>query len=427
MRLFRLILLEIGYRKLAFALGLVSVVVAVGGLVGAMTVLRSYDRRTEQLVADKQRDVTEQMAQVEDDFRRMALKMGFTTLILHADQDVGEFCALGHATKYMPEEYGERLAKRKVRTVNHALPMLTQRMAWPERGGRLVQLMGVKGEVYIQSAKQRPLLEAVPAGGVVIGKAIEQSLKLKVGDKLAFAGREFTVSGVRPGRMTADDVGLWINLAEAQAILGRPGQINVIQAVECNCVGDRVKMIEAELRPILPDIKVAEFADTAAFRSDSRKRVAEAAEQVAERERASRAALREGRAGLARVLVPVLAVGCAVWVGLLMFTNVRDRGGEIGVLRAIGLRAWQIAAIFLGKALLMGLVGAAGGFAIGVLLPRVWRDGDTAAAPFLPSLTADPRLLGAVMIAGPALVLIASLLPAILAARQDPADMLRDQ
>lgn len=64
----------------------------------------------------------------------------------------------------------------------------------------------------------------------------------------------------------------------------------------------------------------------------------------------------------------ILILVCAAWVGTLAMMNVRERKQEIGILRALGYSAGKITALFLGKALLLGILGAVLGFIIGTAL-----------------------------------------------------------
>ena len=81
--------------------------------------------------------------------------------------------------------------------------------------------------------------------------------------------------------------------------------------------------------------------------------------------------MQETLESLAGVITPVVVLACAVWVGLLALLNVRERRTEIGVLRAIGKGSGRIAALFLGKAVLLGLAGAAIGFPLGSVLAQL--------------------------------------------------------
>jgi ABC-type lipoprotein release transport system permease subunit len=422
MSVVRLVLREMRFRPLGFALGVVSVVVAVACVVGATTLLRSYDQKTDQLAAQKEKATEAEMRQLQEDFRKLTLKMGFTTVIVHKDQDLKDMFARGHATVDMPEEYGDRLAARKVATINHILPTLQQRMPWPEMNDAPIQLIGVKGEVYIQSRFQKPLLEAVPEGAMVIGQQVGRRLNLKVGDDVKLKGRPYRITGIRAGSGGVQDLGVWVKLADVQRMLGKPGQINEILAVDCMCPGDRVSVIQAEIGRILDHkVQVFENVDVATARSESRRRVDEAAKAAAANERQGRAALRADRQSFARFLIPTVVIGCMVWIGLLIHGNVRERRAEIGILRAIGMRGRQILLVFLSKAMLMGLLGAGVGYVAGLIVGQSW---ETGAVQWSGALF-DPKLLGSVLVAAPVLACAASWLPAVLAARQDPAVVLQ--
>ncbi len=425
MSVWRLIFREIGYRKLGFLLAVVSVAAAVGCFVAVETLLANYDLATGRIVESRRQQTEVSMSKLQEDFRKLTLKMGFTTILLHKDQDLAELHALGYATHYMPEEYADRLPKNQVMTLNHVLPTLQQRVAWPEQNGASVLLIGVKGEVYVQSALQMPLLEKVPEHSMVIGKELARSLKLAKGQQVKFMGEDFDITGIRPGNGGREDIGVWIPLADAQRLLGRPGQINQIMAVECMCPGDRVAVIFKEISRIIPDIQVAEYGDVASARSESRKRVNEAARRAADGELKHRDALRDGRRSLVRILVPAVTAATVVWIGFLLFGNVRDRRGEIGILRAIGVGRGSIQGLFLGKALIIGLAGAVIGCIGGVCIGNYW-ERDPAAIPLREAMLHASWLLW-VIPAAAVLALLASAIPAALAARQDPADMLRDE
>ena len=425
MTLPRLILREIGYRKLSFALGVLSAAFAVGSLMTQVTVLRRHDARTEQIVADRQAETQQRLAVLEDDYRKLTLKMGFNVLILPKDQNLADLYADDFASKTMPEEYATRLAKSRVATLNHILPSLQQKVKWPERE-RTVLLMGVRGEAYIQSAKQKPLLEPVAAGTMILGHELAAGLQLKPGDTTVLLGRSFTVAKINPERGNKDDITVWINLTEAQELLGKRGLINGILALDCTCdTVDRLSRIRPEIARILPDTQVIEYASQALTRAEARQRAATEAQTSIQREKDGRATLRGEREALAAVLVPVVLVGSSIWIGLLALANVRERRCEIGILRALGLRARQILLIFLGKAVVIGLGGAAFGYVVGRVVGALWRDAPGAQPLHIAFI--DPRLLLLVLVAAPVLAALASWLPAMSASQQDPAMVLREE
>ncbi len=425
MNLYRLVFREILHRKLSFALGVTSAAIAVAGLVAALAILQKHDARTELIIFAKEAETRQQMVRLEDDYRKLMLKMGFNVMILPKDQNLSDLYADDFASKYMPEEYATRLAKSRVATINHLLPSLQQKVKWPEHG-RTVLLMGVRGEVYLQSAQQKPLLDAVAPGTMILGHELARSLPIKVGDQTKLMGHEFTVAKINPERGNKDDITLWINLSEAQELLNKRGLINGILALDCTCdTVDRLSRIRAEIARILPDTQIIEYASQALTRAEARARAAAEAQESIQREKDGRAKLRQEREGLAAMLVPVLLVGSSLWIGLLAMANVRDRRGEIGILRALGLRSRQILLVFLGKAILIGLTGAILGFVVGRTIGTFWSESASAAPLHIAFF--DAQLLLLVLISAPVLSALASWLPAMSATQHDPAVVLREE
>lgn len=425
MNLSRLVFREILHRKLSFLLGVISAAVAVAGLVAALAILQKHDARTEQIITAKEVATHQQMAKLEDDYRKLMLKMGFNVMILPKDQNLSDLYADDFASKYMPEEYAMRLTRSRVVTINHVLPSLQQKVKWPEYA-RTVLLMGVRGEVYLQSPQQKPLLEMVAPGTMILGHELARSLPLNAGDQTKLMGREFTVAKINPERGNKDDITVWVNLAEAQELLDKRGLINGILALDCTCdTVDRLSRIRSEIARILPDTQVIEYASQAVTRAEARARAAAEAQTSIQREKDGRAKLRGEREALVAVLIPVVLVGSSIWIGLLALANVRERRGEIGILRALGLRARQILLIFLGKAVVIGLGGAAFGYAIGRAVGALWRE--TPGAPPIQIALVDARLLLLVLVAAPVLAALASWLPALSATQQDPAVVLREE
>lgn len=424
MKLLRLVGREMLHRKLGLALGVASAAVAVACLVASQSILRKHDARTDQLIATRETETARLMATLEDDTRKLMLKMGFNVLILPKDQKLSDLYANDFASHTMPEEYATRLAKSRVATINHILPSLQEKVKWTEQN-RTILLMGVRGEVYIQSAQQKPLLEAVAPGTLVLGSELGGSLGLKAGNKTQLLGHEFTVAKINPERGNKDDITVWMDLARAQEILGKPGLINGILALDCTCdTLDRLGRIRPEIARILPDTQVIEYASQAVTRAEARHRAAAEARAAIQREKDGRTALRNEREALVAVLVPVVMAASGIWIGLLALANVRERRGEIGILRALGLRAPQILFLILSKALVIGIAGAALGYVAGRGTGMLWHEAP--GAPPLPMAFLDPALLATVFVAAPTLAALASWLPAMIAAQQDPAVVLRD-
>jgi putative ABC transport system permease protein len=422
--IWRLVFSEILHRRLNFTLGLLSVVVAVGCLVGALTLLRAHDARTDRIVAQKEAETERKMRKMEDDYRKIMKKMGFNVLILPKGR-IGEFWAKDFASRYMPEEYVDRLANSRILTVRHLLPSLQQKVDWPEKR-RTIILVGVRGEVPLMHRDPRaPMIEPVPAGGMVVGYELHHNLDLDVGDEVGLLGRQFTVSKLHAERGSKDDITIWINLEEAQELLDKKGLINGILALQCFChAEDRLGQVRSDVSRILPDTEVVEFASKILVRAEARGRAAAAAREAIEAEKRSRADLRNERESFAAVLVPVVMAGCAVWICLLAFSNVRERRPEIGILRALGLRSRQILFVFLAKAVVTGFVGAWLGWAAGLVVGAIW--GGIPVEMQISTGLFDPALLLLAVTLAPALSGLASWVPALVAAQQDPAAVLSE-
>lgn len=424
MTLWRLVTREIRHRKLSFALGALSAMIAVGVLVAELTLLRAHDARTRHILARKEARTAQRLRRLEDDYRKIMKKLGFNVLILPTGEDLSDFYSQGYASKFMPEAYADRLVNSQIVTVRHLLPILEQRVTWSQ-GRRKIILAGVRGEVPLPHlAPRKPIVQAVPPGKIVLGYELWKGLDLKVGDAVELMGRSFAVSKRYAERGTKDDVTAWIDLAQAQEMLGKAGLINAIMALECFCVGIDPAAVREEITRILPETRVKELSSKALARAEARQRAAVEHEQALAAEKAGRAHLRRQREAFAAWLVPLVIVGCTAWIALLSLANVRQRAGEIGILRAIGLRSRQILTVFLARAALLGVAGAAAGyavgFAVGVIGGELTSSVGAAAALF------RPGLLVAVMVAAPALAALASWPPATRAARQDPAVVLRE-
>ncbi len=424
MKIWGMIWREIAFRKLNFGLALFSVSAAVACLVGTLTLLQADERRTDRLLAEKEAEVAKAGAGLEDAIRRITKELGFNVIILPEDQDLNEMHLEGSLSKQMPEEYVHRLAKSKIVTVNHLLPTVMKKLTWPETGLSVV-LYGIRGEVPLQHRDpKKPLLDTVPEGTMNIGHHVSQKLGLREGDETVLLDQKFSVGKVHGERGNIDDGTVWINLAKAQELLGMQNLIHAIQALECHCAGDRISQIRAEIAGILPGTQVVERGPPALARAEARDRARQSAEDALARAVASRRELRGQREAFAAVLAPLICVGAAVWIGFLMLGNVRERRAEIGILRAIGFRSSQILLLFLGKAVLFGIVGTVLGFVAGALAGASLGE-----MPVGLAWLQDPEApvhFGLALSLAVALSVFAGWIPALSAARQDPALVLQE-
>ncbi|MHC4983199.1 MAG: FtsX-like permease family protein [Planctomycetota bacterium] len=496
MSVWRLVIREIAHRKLSFALGAVSVLVAVGVVVGQLGILRAHDLETERVLAAAEARTRREMRELEaqtkrdletmeawtkgeleqmeartkrelevlqDDYRQITKKLGFNILILPKGQELSDFYAEGYASKFMPEDYADRLAESKVMTVRHILPILEQKVTWPERKRKIV-VCGVRGEVPLAHRQpRRPILQPVPEGTLTMGYELWGSLGVKKGDTVRLLGRDFTLHECLAERGTKDDITVWLDLKQAQELLDKKNLINAILALECLALEcqpalGRLPDVRKEIASILPDTQVKEIYGKALARLEARQRAMKASSEALARAASTRnealareakgrehTLAREDRAraeALARKkdereqirhrleafaawLVPVVVTGCVAWVALLAYSNVRTRRGEIAILRAIGTRSRQIAALVLARALLTGLVGALVGCLAGAAVALA--GGDIPLIAEVGEALFEPLTLVAILLAAPIICGLAAAPPALAAGRQDPAVVLQEE
>lgn len=426
MSLVHMALCEIRRRKTTFLLAALAVTVAVGTMLTVQAALRIYDLRAEAMLAGKEAELQDRLTVLQDEMRKATLKLSFNLAILPGAQDVREWHATDCATTYMPEDYAHRLADSGIVSVRHFLPMLAEKVKWPERK-RTVILVGCKGEVAnLHKNPRAPLVQPVPDGTMVIGYELHRSLGLQVGQEVELLGRRFTVHKCQEERGSKDDIGVWIPLRDAQELLGKPGQINAILALECLCVGsEALARVRADVAKQLPDTKVIELGTKVLARAEARTRVGQEATEAVQREQTHQRTLRAERQQLAALAVPGVVLACAVWIFLTALGNARGRRAEVAILRAIGYRAGQVLVLFLFRALAGGVVGAVVGGALGLLIAARLRGELDVLLVGATGLLSWPLVLAA-LISGALLGVVAGWIPALRAAQRDPAEILKE-
>lgn len=381
MNTFRLIYRELAYRKVNFVLSGLGVTAAVALFVFSQT------------AGDASRNET----------TRIQRDIGLNLRIIPAAADEARLHVSGFADVTMPEQYVHDMASVSGLDYAHLLPRLGQLIAWE---GMEVVLIGVLPEISPVDRVKPSMSYAPKAGTVGVGHLIARAMGLEPGDTIEVLGKTLRVADVFRELGSQEDISLKAHLRDVQVMLGKPGQISEIQAINCTCYdqrGDLLSQLRAQLEPVLPEAKVLVMRAVAEARDRQRHMVED----------------------YLALVVTVLMVLCAAWVGLLAMLNVRERLGEIGILRALGFDSGRIALLFQGKAVLVGLGGAAIGFAIGTWVAMTW-------GPAIFKLTGgkiapDWLLFAWAMIAAPLFAVIASLVPTVMAVTHDPADTLREQ
>lgn len=426
MSMMRMAVLEVLRRKVSFVLAMLAVAVAVGAMLCTSAALKVYDLRAEKLLAEKEAELNKRLKTLEDEMRKATLKLSFNLVILPAAQNTRQWHEQDYASATMPEDYVQHMAHSRLLAVRHFVPMLSQKVKWPERN-RTVFLVGCRGEVPNLAKNPRaPMMQPVPDGCMVVGYELQQSLGLQVGQKVQLMEREFTVHECYSQRGSKEDIGVWIPLKDAQELLDKPGQINAIMALECVCVGNSaIDRIRAEIAKFLPDTKVIELGTKVVARSEARGKVKQEATRALEQEKENQEQLKTERGQLATLVVPGVVIGCAAWILLMTLLNARRRKSEVAVLRAVGCRASQILTLFLSRALLVGLGGTAVGGITGLTVVASLRGDFGLPLVGVSGMLPWQLLIGSLVI-GTLLGVVAGWIPALVAAQQDPAVILKD-
>ena len=214
-----------------------------------------------------------------------------------------------------------------------------------------ILLSGTRGQVPVYSKPSHltekkeyrsPIMERVPEGKADIGAEIAATLQIKPGEVITIKGNKFEVNRIYPRKGTRDDLSVWISLDKAQAILGKPGKVSGILALQCLCAIDGVEQVKKDIESVLPHARVYAFSSLVSARSDVRIRALRLQKELMETERLHRSELREKKERLAAVLILGFIAGATVWIFVLFMNNVRDRRHEIGILLAIGFSRMKV-------------------------------------------------------------------------------------
>ena len=428
MKIQHLVLKEIIHRKLNFSLSVFATLIATASLIGSIVLLRVHDIRTQSILQEKEAKLQERMDILQDDIRKAMLILGFNVVILPKDQNLADWYSDDYSSKDMPESYVDRLANSDIISIRHLLPSLQQKIEWPERRRKII-LVGTRGEVpSLHQTPQKPMVQPVPFGSITLGYELHRSMDIRVNDTVKLMGKTFTVNRCYEERGNQDDITAWINLKEAQELLGKEGRINAILALECLCTGNSLPTIRKEIAAILPDTQVIERESRALARAEARTKVAQEAAMTLEKEKLARETIRHEKERMASILIPVILLACALWIAIMGFINVRSRREEIGILRTVGVSARDIFMLFTWKHLSTGILGGFLGLVLGTIMPFMSSGSDQVIRIGAVGSLIFWLGLGALSVIGASfLSIVAGWIPAMIASRQDPAEVLRGE
>lgn len=266
-------------------------------------------------------------------------------------------------------------------------------------------------------------------GELLMGRDLAGRLGLAPGDvaKLDASGmgRDFRVTGV-VSTGSFEEGQIFVDLAEAQELLGMPGKVEKVQVSALTKPPDdlarRAQLFEDPKEGLSPPdyekwycspyIDAITYQIEEAFPDGQAKPV----RQVAEAEGAFLGKLKL----LFGLIAGVAAVTSAMAVTATMSATVMERQGEIGLMKALGAENFHIAGQFMLEAVFIGLIGGVAGFGLGMGLAQlIGRLVFDSAASF--SLPVVPFAV----IVSVSIALLGSALPARRATRLQPVQALK--
>lgn len=382
MTIFQQIIREIRYRKVNFFLGLCAVLLAAALFVAFFSAGEASQRETTRLMRD----------------------IGFNLRIIPKQTDMQKFWISGFSQYSMPEHYVNDIADFPGIAYNHLTAVLQKKVRWADRE---VILTGMGPEVIPPGKSSSRMTFSIEPGTLYIGFEPARDLNLQSGDVIEIANHSFTVAQILSETGTWDDIRIYGHLKDIQKILEMPGLINEIKALQCMCVGDYDQVnslghLRVQLAEILPDARVILMQSIATARQKQR--------IMAER--------------YFSYIFPLILLAAMAWVGILGFLNVRERRHEIGIMRAIGFSSGKIASLFLGRAVMLGVMGAVFGYILGTALsvkfgPQIFQVTASSVKPQM-------ELLFWSLLISPLVCAVAVIIPTMLGVYQDPALTLRE-
>jgi len=195
-----------------------------------------------------------------------------------------------------------------------------------------------------------------------------------------------------------EDAQIFVPLAEAQALLNRPGRASMI-ALNVPGNPSSIEQFISNLRPLVPDVEIRPVRQFTEGEAKIYNRIS----------------------GLLTATVLVVLVLTSLCVMAAMTNVAMERKNDVGLMKAIGGATRRVVRLFLAEAALLGLAGGLLGAAAGVLL-SIWLGKQ------IFGVAAQPRLIVyPVAVALTVIVAILSAFPLRRLARVRPASVFRGE
>jgi len=182
---------------------------------------------------------------------------------------------------------------------------------------------------------------------VMLGDLLAQDLNKKPGDTLDVQGTQFAVTAIYHGASTLEAAAVIMPLSQLQQLSGMEGKVSTIDvrlrpAPAGETPQKYLKSAQAEIQAALPGV-----------------RAVPAAERASDNQFVKLAQASAWGTSLLALLIGILGIANT------MAMSVFERTQEIGILRALGWRRWQVLAHIEIEAVTLGLCGGFLGIALG--------------------------------------------------------------
>ena len=286
----------------------------------------------------------------------------------------------------------------------HMTATLQKKINW---NNREIILTGIAPEVEPSGRNKTSMIFSIEPEHVYVGFELAKDLQLNQGGETELLGKKFRIRKTLSETGSIDDIRIYGTLTEFQELLDLRGRINEIMALNCLCVSpdekDPILILREQLDQVLPEARVVMNTTIANARERQRHMLEE----------------------YFAISTIIIIVVIAIWIGSLAMINVKERERETGILRATGQSVLKIAALFLGKALIIGITGALIGFAAGTVLALKFGPGIF----LITRNSIEPiySLLTWTIISTPVFTMLSTLIPTVIALLKDPAVTLRKE
>lgn len=331
--------------------------------------------------------------------------MGLNQLIIPESQAAADTYLCTDRQLTFSEEVTREAARHTELLSRYYLSVLQERLTV---AGNVLILTGIQPVSRADETEEKGNpVKPVKAGAARLGAAAAAALGAREGDAIDVKGRAFTVASVVPEQGTLDDCRVFLRLADLQQLLGKPGQINAIQAFECLHVGGSLEHVhryqQELLAKVLPGFKLINIESIAQGRYHARR-------------------MTDKYQYCLLGLVAVIALLVVVITG---FQEVAERRYETGILVAQGAGYIYIIGLYLSKTLILAMLAAVAGFVIGGGASVVLT------TPFLATRTQEVailwRNLAPTALRIGVIALVAELIPMIKLVRMDPCAIVMEE